>query len=376
MTERYTIVFWLSDLSMHFSATIRAILDRGHEVVLVAAHEMLSDRLRMGWKIPDFGRATIVVNSNEQQTDATIRRYAPEEAIHILSGMRQSYYRHVIRRLIESNCRFGFYGEAPHPDGVLVFPKRLVYTVLSTPLISHGCFFLALGRSSAEWFRDCGWDNKNLFECGYAVEHPSNRLLNKRIAHRDGTYEIVFVGRFLPIKRIDLAFKALSNQVSQNWHFTLIGDGPVKEEMVAFAHRLGISHLVSFYDFLPNSEAVQRIAEGDLLILPSLHEGWGAVVNEALMSGVRAICSDRCGAADLLRDGQRGMVFRSGDAHSLTHALDREISLGKRTEKDRAAIRAWSECISGSSIADYILAVLEHFYVGGPRPKPPWFGPQ
>jgi glycosyltransferase involved in cell wall biosynthesis len=198
--------------------------------------------------------------------------------------------------------------------------------------------------------------------------------MNKRITSREGTYEIVFVGRFLPIKRIDLAFKALSMQVSQNWHFTLIGDGPVKEEMVALAHRLGISHLVSFYDFMPNSEAIQHIADSDLLILPSLHEGWGAVVNEALMSGVRAICSDQCGAADLLRDGERGMVFHSGDVHSLAQALGKEISLEKRTEKDRAAIRAWSECITGSSIAEYILATLRHFYDGGSRPKPPWLG--
>ena len=373
MTERHTIIFWLSDLSMHFSATIRAMLDRGHEVVLVVEQEMLDDRLRMGWNVPDFGKAIIVVNSDRQQTDVTIRRYRPEKAIHILSGMRESYYRHIIHRLIESKCLFGFYGEAPHPDGILVYPKKLVYTVLSIPLINYGCFFIALGHSSADWFRNCGWDRKNVFECAYAVEQLSGSCRDKKLKNRESTsFEIIFVGRFLPIKRIDLALKALSLQSNQNWHFTLIGDGPVKEEMVALASRLDMSHLVSFHDFMPNSEAIQHIAECDLLILPSVHEGWGAVVNEALMAGVRAICSDQCGAADLVRDGEHGMVFRSGDVHSLAQTLGEEIALGKQTEKNRAAVRAWSQCISGSSVADYMLAVLNHFYEGGDRPNPPW----
>jgi glycosyltransferase involved in cell wall biosynthesis len=213
-----------------------------------------------------------------------------------------------------------------------------------------------------------------VFECAYAVEHPSDKSPNKKIESRENSFEIIFVGRFLPIKRIDLAFKALSMQSNQNWHFTLIGDGPVKEEMVALARRLGISHLVSFYDFMPNSEAIQHIADSDLLILPSVHEGWGAVVNEALMSGVRAICSDQCGVADLLRDSERGMIFHSGDVHSLAQALRKEIALGKQPEKNRAALRAWSECISGSSIADYMLAILYHFYDVGVRPNPPWLG--
>jgi glycosyltransferase involved in cell wall biosynthesis len=359
---------------MHFSATIRAILDRGNEVVIVVEQEMLGARLRMGWKVPDFGKAIIIVNSKRQETDATIRRYRPEEAIHILSGMRENYYRHIIHRLIDSKCRFGFYGEAPHPDGILVYPKRLVYTVLSTSLISHGCFFIALGRSSAEWFRDCGWHSKNVFECAYAVEQPPDKCPNKKIENRENSFEIIFVGRFLPIKRIDLAFKALSMQSNQNWHFTLIGNGPVKEEIVALAHSLNISHRVSFYDFMPNSKAIQHIADSDLLILPSVHEGWGAVVNEALMSGVRAICSDQCGVADLLRDSERGKIFHSCDVHSLAQALGKEIALGKQTEKNRAALRAWSECISGSSIADYMLAILDHIYDGGVRPNPPWLG--
>jgi len=56
----------------------------------------------------------------------------------------------------------------------------------------------------------------------------------------------------------------------------------------------------------------------------------------------------------------------------LAQTLGEEIALGKQTEKNRAAVRAWSQCISGSSVADYMLAVLNHFYEGGDRPNPPW----
>src|SRR5437870_11248743 len=72
----------------------------------------------------------------------------------------------------------------------------------------------------------------------------------------------------------------------------------------------------------------------DLLVLPSRYDGWGAVINEALMSGIPAICSDNCGAADLVRSSvQLGAVFRAGSAIDLARVLGTWIRRGPLSER-------------------------------------------
>ena len=86
-----------------------------------------------------------------------------------------------------------------------------------------------------------------------------------------------------------------------------------------------------------NAEAVAEIARHDLFLLPSRFDGWGAVVNEALMCGVPVVCSDNCGAAELLGESWRGEVFRTGSAAGLKDILQRWIALGRRTDDGAGA---------------------------------------
>jgi glycosyltransferase involved in cell wall biosynthesis len=111
----------------------------------------------------------------------------------------------------------------------------------------------------------------------------------------------------------------------------------------------------------------------DLLAFPSAIDGWGAVVNEALMAGVPVICSDWCGASSLIRPGWNGDVFRSGSVDDLARALRTWVGRGKLPPGQREAIRGWSHCIAGPAIARYVLNVAA-FVDGGDnaRPTPPW----
>jgi len=63
----------------------------------------------------------------------------------------------------------------------------------------------------------------------------------------------------------------------------------------------------------------------DLLVLPSLHDGWGVVVNEALIQGVPALVSDACGAKTLIEVSGAGSIFEAGSADDLMRVL-RELS--------------------------------------------------
>ena len=59
-----------------------------------------------------------------------------------------------------------------------------------------------------------------------------------------------------------------------------------------------------------------------MFVLPSLHDGWGVVVNQALAAGLPVITSDAVGAGlDLVEDGVNGMCVAANDVDALHRAL-------------------------------------------------------
>jgi glycosyltransferase involved in cell wall biosynthesis len=61
-----------------------------------------------------------------------------------------------------------------------------------------------------------------------------------------------------------------------------------------------------------------------VFVLPSVHEPWGLIVNEAMAAGRAVVVSDEVGCApDLVKDGENGFVFRAGDVAALAAALRR-----------------------------------------------------
>jgi glycosyltransferase involved in cell wall biosynthesis len=151
-----------------------------------------------------------------------------------------------------------------------------------------------------------------------------------------------------------------------------VGDGESRSIWERLAVDWQISDRVTFTGVLPNTEAKAVLGSLDLFVLPSRFDGWGVVVNEALMQGVPVLCSDRCGARDLLAESWRGGVFRAGSAASLAEVLATWIARGKRTTELTERIKTWSHCIDGESVAEYFAAVLRHVYNGAARPIAPW----
>lgn len=100
-------------------------------------------------------------------------------------------------------------------------------------------------------------------------------------------------------------------------------------------------------------------------------DGWGAVVNEALMCGEPVLCSESCGSAALVRNSERSEIFRTGDVSDLARAISSRIANGRLTPRTRERIR-WSRCIEGTAAAAYLVRISEHVEGQGERPVAPW----
>jgi phosphatidylinositol alpha-1,6-mannosyltransferase len=154
---------------------------------------------------------------------------------------------------------------------------------------------------------------------------------------------------------------------------TIVGDGPLRGRLESQSIECGLADRIRFQPFQEHIVARKLLSAADLLVLPSDgKEGWGAVVNEALMHGVPVLCSDRCGATDLLHDSWRGGVFRAGSIGGLASLLREWIGRGRRPAETTERIKSWSNRITGDSAAVYLRAILTHVYEGGARPVAPW----
>jgi glycosyltransferase involved in cell wall biosynthesis len=235
-------------------------------------------------------------------------------------------------------------------------------------------FILGIGTLGVDWFKSSGYLNHTAFPFGYFVETPllqndysSQETLSSR------AFDLIFVGQLIPRKGWDILLRALSGLKSLEWRLHVVGDGQDRSKFVRLCAKLGLTDSIHLYGTLPNAEAIHLVSKSDLLVLPSRWDGWGAVVNEALMCGVPVVCSNRCGAADLLDGHERGEVFSPGSPLALRATLDRRISQGKRDAARSERIREWSKCIDGESAARYFMEIVKASITGGNKPIAPWF---
>ena len=139
-----------------------------------------------------------------------------------------------------------------------------------------------------------------------------------------------------------------------------MGDGRSRTSM---EHYWQDDRRITWKGLLPNDETQRLIGEHDVLVLPSKYDGWGAVINEALMHGTRVVCSSNCGAATLIGDKDRGNIFSLNEADGLKKALLNQLKYGRTSLQMREAIRKWSQAhISGQSASEFFVKICKQIF--------------
>jgi glycosyltransferase involved in cell wall biosynthesis len=135
----------------------------------------------------------------------------------------------------------------------------------------------------------------------------------------------VFSGRLVEWKGVDQLLKAfaqIANKTDAN--LDIIGDGDERQALVARAEELKLTDRVKFLGWMAQSDCATEFRKADVFVLPSLFECGGAVVLEAMASGLPVIATDWGGPADYL-DGSCGILVppnsRQGFVDGLANAM-------------------------------------------------------
>lgn len=164
---------------------------------------------------------------------------------------------------------------------------------------------------------------------------------------------LLYVGRIDENKNIlNLLYQIEKFSINLN-EFTIVGDGPLMKDLEYFALN---NPKIRLLGRLSNTETCKIMARNDYLILPSLYDGWGAVVNESLAQGTPVMCSKSCGSSILIDNSLRGYVFDNENMISVIVSICRK---GRVQQERRNRIKQWAtHCISGQIAADYFCEIM------------------
>jgi glycosyltransferase involved in cell wall biosynthesis len=124
--------------------------------------------------------------------------------------------------------------------------------------------------------------------------------------------------------------------------FTMVGGGPERERLMAYASRRGVAGAFAWLGHRDNVAAIA--ARSDIFVLPSRTEAFPNALLEAMATGLPCVATRVGGIPEIISDGHNGLMVRVGDPLDLAYALCRLMSddtlsaqLGAAAARDVAA---------------------------------------
>jgi glycosyltransferase involved in cell wall biosynthesis len=120
---------------------------------------------------------------------------------------------------------------------------------------------------------------------------------------------VIYVGALIFWKRVDLLISACARLVGQvNFQLHVVGDGPERIGLENQVQQLRLTEQVRFHGVLSHSAAADLLRDSDIMAHPAMRECGGAVVLEAMASGIPVIAADWGGPADYI-DANTGILI-------------------------------------------------------------------
>lgn len=159
----------------------------------------------------------------------------------------------------------------------------------------------------------------------------------------DAGTRLLAVGSIVPRKGYDILIEALTQLADLDWTLTIVGAGDrspaTTEALVAQIAARGLAPRVTLAGALSNPDLSLQYGAADLFVMPSLFEGYGMVLAEAMARGLPIVCTTGGAAAETAPDAA-AIKVPPGDVVALSDAIARVVR--DRALKADMAKASWS----------------------------------
>lgn len=335
------------------------------DVYVIVPETDINTRKDMGWDSSTYKNnktgVIFIVNPTQEEIIDLFNKYNNTNTWGLFSGITSfPFVTKYFKLSLSYNIKRGIITEPPflynHPlwqHAIRFAIKDWKYTKYIKKVFLMGDEFIPYYQ-----FWSKNWDVIPFMYCTewkdrkkYSVNQQNNKL------------KILFVGSLSHRKNVQLLFKAikeLNNDEQKEIEIGIIGDGNERNDLIELANDKNFNS--KFYGIIPMDKIPEIMAKYDMLCLPSLHDGWGAVVNEAITLGLYVLCSEACGSKYIIKKSYFlcGNIFKNNDPNSLKEMIsdcltNKEIIKAKINERIYWA----KNNIKGNILSEYLINNLK-----------------
>ncbi|MGA8027668.1 MAG: glycosyltransferase family 4 protein [Bryobacteraceae bacterium] len=218
--------------------------------------------------------------------------------------------------------------------------------------------FIVVGESGARYIRSLGVSDTKIFKISYTTD--INRFTAIPLTrHEEHAKRLLYVGQLVERKGLAPFLDVLSEWASANRDFQVeflfAGDGPLNTALrrTSVPPNVTLTFLGSFqYDDLP-----KVYTQASILVLPTLADTWGVVVNEGMAAGLPILGSIYSQAVvEMVTEGQNGWTFRADKPDEIRAAIDRCL----KTPPDKLNdMRKCARETAGRLTPEYVASLIQ-----------------
>jgi len=147
-----------------------------------------------------------------------------------------------------------------------------------------------------------------------------------------------YIGRLVEGKGLEDLFEAIKILKNQNlefetWNLVIYGSGPLESKFKKLANKLKIDDKIEWRGFIPYSQVPAALAQIDIFVYPSWHEGFGRSIMEALAMEKAVVATQVGGITDLINDGENGFLVEPRSPEMLVKTIKELIESKELREK-------------------------------------------
>lgn len=161
-----------------------------------------------------------------------------------------------------------------------------------------------------------GIDENKIYTVPYGVNSNQFPYINKKRIHKP--LKLLYVGGIIYRKGIHHLLEIAEKLGPEVVEITLAGEYNTESKLYTQGKKLSNIH---FLGFVTHDELFKQYRDSDFFVFPTLCEGYGLVVLEAMSCGMPVLCSDHAGGNDAIIEGENGYVFPTGNAEALIELL-------------------------------------------------------
>lgn len=317
MTISFISVF-LNHHQLQLCEELRKYCD---EFYFISTKAMPQDRLDMGYENVDYKYDYVIRTYDGSADEGRVEEILLKSDVVIFGDCDNKY---IELRMKENKLSF-LYSERFFKKGlwrrfiprtrrkvhnrVVQYKEKNLYVLCASAFLSYDLSLL-------------GYDTDKCYKWGYFPQTKTYDVCPKR---SNSPLKLIWVGRLIELKHTEDAIKAVSKLRDRgiDFEFDIIGSGCCEQSLHKLMKKLNLQNHVNFLGSMNPDEVLEHMEKADVFMMTSdFHEGWGAVVNEAMSTGCAVLISSAIGCANfLINDGENGIVYKFGNQKDFNEKL-------------------------------------------------------